>query len=242
MPLRDHFHSPVRHRWDAVYGMWPAEIVRQLFTILPKGFEAAPTVKLGASFEIDIATFEQNHSEGGEPSSSSGENGAAPAVAPSPTLTLEADLSEFDEYEVRIYNAAFDRQLVAAIELVSPRNKDRPESRRAFVAKVQTLLQQDICVSIVDLVTNRQANFYAELLESIERHDPILGPDPSAIYAVTIRSRNGKRKPALVDVWYYPMAVGATLPTLPIWLAPDRHVLLPLEAGYEETCRLLHIP
>ena len=226
MPLRDHFHSPARNRWDAVHGMWPAEIVRQLFDILPKGFEAAPTVK-------------QYDSEGLELSLSSCEG--AIAIAPSPTLTLEADISEFDEYEVRIYDAEFDRQLVAAIELVSPRNKDRPESRRAFVAKVQTLLQQDICVSIVDLVTNRQANFYAELLESIDRHDPILGPDPSAIYAVTIRSRNGKRKPALVDVWYYPMAVGAALPMLPIWLAPDRHVLLPLGAGYEETCRLLHI-
>jgi hypothetical protein len=223
MPLRDHFHSPVRHRWDAVYGMSPMMIVRQLYDILPEGFESAPTVKRGVS------------------SSSTGRTGVAPAVAPSPTLTLEADLSEFDEYEVRIYDAEFDRQLVAAIELVSPRNKDRPESRRAFVAKVQTLLRQDVCVSIVDLVTNRQANFYAELLESIDRHDPVLGPDPSAIYAVTIRSRNGKRKPALVDVWYYPMAVGASLPTLPIWLAPDRHVLLPLEAGYEETCRLLHI-
>ena len=241
MPLRDHFHSPVRNRWDAVHGGWPMMIVRQLFDILPKGFEAAPTVKLGASFEIDVAAFEHNGSEGVALSSDSGGGGVATAVAPSPTLTLEADISEFDEYEVRIYDAEFDRHLVAAIELVSPRNKDRPQSRRAFVAKVEALLRQDVCVSIVDLVTNRQANLYAELLESIERHDPVLDPDPSAIYSVTIRSRNGKRKPALVDVWYHPMTVGAALPTLPIWLSPDRHVLLPLEAGYEETCRLLHI-
>lgn len=25
------------------------------------------------------------------------------------------------------------------------------------------------------------------------------------------------------------------------WLAPELRVMLPLEAGYEETCRLLHI-
>ena len=31
--------------------------------------------------------------------------------------------------------------LVAAIEIVSPSNKDRPESRRAFVAKVAALLK-----------------------------------------------------------------------------------------------------
>jgi hypothetical protein len=37
------------------------------------------------------------------------------------------------------------------------------------------------------------------------------------------------------------MTLGQTLPTLPIWLKADLRVLLPLEPGYEETCRLLHI-
>jgi hypothetical protein len=43
------------------------------------------------------------------------------------------------------------------------------------------------------------------------------------------------------STWHYPMAVGAALPTLPIWLTADLRVLLPLEESYEETCRLLHI-
>jgi hypothetical protein len=37
------------------------------------------------------------------------------------------------------------------------------------------------------------------------------------------------------------MTLGQPLPTLPLWLAPDLRVLLPLEPSYEETCRLLHI-
>jgi hypothetical protein len=37
------------------------------------------------------------------------------------------------------------------------------------------------------------------------------------------------------------MIVGQTLPTLPIWLAPNFFVPLPLESSYEETCRLLRI-
>jgi hypothetical protein len=45
----------------------------------------------------------------------------------------------------------------------------------------------------------------------------------------------------LSDFWFYPMAPGQPLPTLPIRLGPDLRVLLPLEAGYEETCGLLHI-
>ena len=115
------------------------------------------------------------------------------------------------------------------------------ENRRAFAAKVAALLQKDVCVSIVDLVTVRQFNLYADLLELIGRTDPQLGPHAPHLYAVTVRSRKRHAKRSLLDVWYYPMAVGQSLPTLPIWLSADLRVLLPLELGYEETCRLLHI-
>ena len=79
------------------------------------------------------------------------------------------------------------RRLVAAIEIVSPSNKDRPESRRAFVAKVAALLQHDVSVSLVDIVTIRQFNLYADLLELIGRSDPMFGAEPPALYAVTTR-------------------------------------------------------
>lgn len=44
---------------------------------------------------------------------------------------------------------------MAAIEIVSPANKDRPEHRHAFVAKCAALLQNQVSVTIVDLVTTR---------------------------------------------------------------------------------------
>jgi hypothetical protein len=37
------------------------------------------------------------------------------------------------------------------------------------------------------------------------------------------------------------MTIGQPLPTLPIWLSPDRRVMLPLETSYQETCRILGI-
>jgi Protein of unknown function (DUF4058) len=154
---------------------------------------------------------------------------------------VEADLSEQDEYEVRIDDVEQGRQLVAAIEIVSPSNKDRPKTREAFVGKVATLLQKGVCVSIVDLVTIRQVNLYADLLAHLGHSDPQLAPTPPDIYAVTLRSRKRPKKPALLDAWFYSMIVGQPLPTLPIWLGPDFCVPLPLESSYEETCRLLRI-
>lgn len=50
------------------------------------------------------------------------------------------------EYEVLIYDVEPDRKLVAAVEIVSPANKDRPESRQMFVAKCASLLQKGVCI------------------------------------------------------------------------------------------------
>ena len=224
MPLRDHFRPPVesKHSWDELHGGWPMMIVQQLFPILPKGYVAAPGVHLGAAFEIDVSAY-----EGDEP--------------PKPTLTLETELPDQDEYEVRVYDVHHGRRLVAAIEIVSPSNKDRPESRRAFVAKAATLLQQDVCVSVVDLVTIRQFNLYGDLLALVGGSDPMLDPEPPALYAVTVRGHKQVGRRLIVDTWFHPMRIGQPLPTLPIWLDVDVGVSLDLEASYEDTCRFLHI-
>lgn len=241
MPLRDHFRSPVndKHSWDSLHAMWPAMIVRQFFDILPSGYSAAPGVHFGKDVEIDVSAFAED--ETADRITSTGDSGLATVAQPAPTLTLEADLSDQDEFEVRIYDVEHSRELVAAIEIVSPSNKDRPENRRAFVAKVAALLQKEVCVSVVDLVTIRQFNLYVDLLELIGGADPQLGAAPPNLYAVTIRSHQQPKRRSLLDLWYYPMPLGQPLPTLPIWLGPDLRVLLPLEASYEETCRLLHI-
>ena len=77
-----------------------------------------------------------------------------------------------DEYEVRVFDTKSGRRLVAAVEIVSPANKDRPEHRRAFVAKCAALIQNRVCVAIVDLVTTRTSNLYGELLELLGENDP----------------------------------------------------------------------
>jgi hypothetical protein len=159
---------------------------------------------------------------------------------PQPTLVLDADLDDRYEYEVLVFDQTRNRQLVAAIEIVSPANKDRPNNRRAFVAKCAAMLQEHVCVSIVDLVTIRRFNLYCELLELIERRDPSFDPPP-ATYAVTCRGHKVERESRL-EAWAYPLVVGEKLPTLPIWLTGDSAVSIDLEASYEETCRVLRVP
>ena len=231
MPLRDHFRPPVwtHSSWEGFHGMWPASMVQQLCRVLPPEFTAEPRVHLGANFEIDVCAYEQDPQD---PATGSGPNESGGAV--------DAEIGEQYEYEVLIYDQSRGRSLVAAVEIVSPANKDRPETRRAFVSKCSALLQKRVCVSIVDLVTTRHFNIYTDLLDSIDRKDPAFGPTPPAIYAATCRGRKVGQRPRL-EMWAYPLAVGRALPTLPIWLDHDLAVPLDLEGSYEEACRALRI-
>ena len=246
MPLRDHFHSPVddKHRWDSLHGQWPAMIVLELQSQLSEEFVALPTVHLGGSVEIDIGTFEDVgpgvgcHSDWH--SNGDGNTTTAAWTRTKPTLRVETDRPEADEYEVRIYDSKRQSKLVAAIEIVSPSNKDRPETRRAFVDKCAALLRQDVSVAIIDVVTAHDFNLYADLLGRLGTADPTVADPPSNIYAMACRGYT-PRKRWVFEVWHHPLVLGQPLPTLPLWLRDDVVVSLDLETTYEQTCRVFRI-
>jgi hypothetical protein len=137
MPLRDHFRPPVtdRHSWDELHGVWPTFIVMALKRRLPPGYTAVARIHL-ATPEVDVASFESDsHQRSSGRRRESG--GAATAVwtAPEPSVDVEAHPPDQDEYEVRVYDEGHERRLVAAVEIISPSNKDRPAKRRGFVGE-----------------------------------------------------------------------------------------------------------
>ena len=182
MPLRDHFRPPLddSRSWDELHGAWPTVIVMALNRKLPPRYVAAPRVHLGPHAEIDVTAYETDPSDSAAANTVGAEGGVATAVwaPPRPTFDVAVDLPEQDEYEVRVYDTQRHRRLVAAVEIVSPANKDRPEHRRAFVAKCAALLQQRVSVALVDLVTTRRFNLYVELLGLIGQADPSFAPAP----------------------------------------------------------------
>ncbi len=248
MPLRDHFHWPLTSSfsWEELHGGWPMVIVQQLASLLPSEYIAGPRVHLGSQFEVDVATFESDgpnrtlpHNRIEDQTSRSG--AVATTWSPAqPMLTIETELADFDEYEVRVYDVRHGRRLVAAIEIVSPANKDRAENRQQFTSKCAALLRSGVCVVIVDIVNARITNLYAELLELIGQRDPHMGDHPPATYAVTCRWRPCNMTHCL-ETWSYALSVDTPLPLLPLWLSETLAVPLDLEASYEQTCRDLRI-
>ena len=130
-----------------------------------------PRAAASGQVEIDVRTFAEHEMSAGSES-----GGVAVWAPPKPIATAALDFPDPDVFEVQVLSEEEGPRLVAAIELVSPANKDRPEHRRAFVAKCAALLQNRVSVMVVDLVTTRNFNLYGDLLELIGQADPTLGP------------------------------------------------------------------
>ncbi|HEX5447433.1 MAG TPA: DUF4058 family protein, partial [Pirellulales bacterium] len=160
MPLLDHFRPPLSHRrhWDSFHGAWAEAMAQHLNQLLlPENFIAEARVKLGGQVEIDVGTF----AEGG-PSSASA-SGVAVWAPPQPAATALLDFQAPDVFEVQVLQEEGGPRLVAAIELVSPANKDRPSHRRMFAVKCASYLQCGVSVMVVDVVTERAGNLHADV-------------------------------------------------------------------------------
>jgi hypothetical protein len=243
MPLRDHFRPPLDESasWEGFHGGWPMVIVQQLRRKLPPGYVAEPRVHVGAQVEIDVAAFENVDPNSGR-WSTGGDGGVATAAwaPPAPNLAVEMTLPDCSEYEVRIYDVKRGRHLVAAIEIVSPANKDRLEHRNLFVGKCAALLQKGVAVSMVDLVTVRHFNLFAELMAFLGHGDPALHATPPPLYATSCRWVT-KDERSFLQAWSHELSLGQPLPTLPLWLSGDLVIPLDLERGYEQACHDLWI-
>ena len=90
-------------------------------------------------------------------------------------------------------------------------------------------------MSVVDLVTIRRFNLYAQLMEFIGHPDRTMSNEEPPIYAASCRwVTRGTR--ARLEAWSHALVVGQPLPTLPLWLGEDLVMALDLEQSYEQAC------
>ncbi len=234
MPLHDHFHGPMSLElpWDTLHSSWASDLARGLNTRwLQRPFRALEHTHAGAGIEIDIGAMRRE---------SPGGNGTAVAIlaqtwtAP-PALLVAQPLEVPEAYEVRVFEGPGGWNLVGAIELVSPGNKDREAKIQAFVTKCAAYLHAGVSVVIVDVVTNRSVNFHNRLLAHLNITSARL-PDEVSLYASAYRpvDRDGKTE---IDIWCVPCRLGADLPTMPLRLTGELFVPVELELAYMETCR-----
>jgi hypothetical protein len=234
MPLLDHFRPPLAptRNWESFHALWAGAIVQRLNRVtLPEGYFAETQVHVGGRIDVDVASY---HLAGSERASESEEGGVAVATWAPPTTTLSMPAVFPDEIEVQVFRSSGGATLVAAVELISPGNKDRPETRRAFAAKCASYLQQGIGLMIVDIVTDRQANLHDELIRLLQQDETFLFPGPSPLYAVAYRPVRRDLGDDRVDLWPVPLALGQPFPTLPLALRGGPTLPLELEITYND--------
>ena len=224
MPLHD--WSQI-NGWEGMHLLWMSELLRHLKARLPAGFRAylgsGPAVAIGApALRPDVGVRTQPAAEA-ETGNSSAQSNSGPepdvevavaALDPAPALFIERD-----------------GRLVSAIELVSPRNKDRPVARATYLARYAGYLIEGVHLMLVD-VHRRPVGFsFADAIaaEMQIANDPGLPPPLTVSYRVGEPAATGGR---LLGIWRRQLSPGAPLPTLPLPLELNSSVSVELETTY----------
>lgn len=121
-----------------------------------------------------------------------------------------------------------NHQVIAAVMIVSPGNKSSWHALRSFVEKVVTALRGGIHLLIVDLFSpgphDPQGIFKAIWDELCDNDFTLPKGRP-----LTLAAYSADKFP---EAFVEPVAVGDTLPEMPLFLTPDMYVPTPLEAAY----------
>jgi hypothetical protein len=169
-------------------------------------------------------------------------NGAAPqpastGVVVAPPRARVMASAEMDDYVLKrrtvvIRHSSNDR-IVALVEIVSPGNKSSRHALRSFVEKAVEALYRGFHLLVVDLFppTPRDPQgIHAAIWGEISDEPFALPPgEPLTLAAYSA----GPVKRAYVE----PTAVGRELMEMPLFLEPEFHVNVPLEATYQAAYR-----
>lgn len=243
MPLLDHAELPPgsRRTWEGFHYYWGGKIADAVSPHLPPRYFLEAYFHSGARFQTDIAALEQDTEERQQGNGGGAGTALATYAPPAPPLDEEAEFGTLDVAELQIYSDDGEQALVAVIELVSPSNKDRPASRDAFAGKCLSYLREGVSVLVVDVITERQANFHRLIAERLSLSGAARGAVTSDLYAVSYRT-TGIGTTLRLQAWPVALTIGSLLPTMPLWLSPFLAVPVDLETSYLATCGLMRIP
>jgi hypothetical protein len=138
-----------------------------------------------------------------------------------------------DDFEIKVFSSVAGPTLVAAIELVSPGNKDRADTRRAFAVKCAAYLQRGVGLMVVDIVTSRHANLHDDLMALLGHTEAFAFPVPAPLYAAAYRPAHRQERNE-IDLWREPLALGQPLPVLPLAIRGLGCLPIDLEGTYME--------
>lgn len=224
------------HDWTTVsagtfhnfHFLWTASLANRLNGgLLPAGFFAMAEQIVGGP-EADVLTLQAR----GQPEPDVGGVAVAPP-RPRATFVFPAG-KENERYARKARRIAVHHTLghvVAIIEIVSPGNKESKHGLRAFVDKAVELIRQGVNLLIVDLFPPgpRDPQGLHQAIWDEFTNQPFEPPPKQPLTVASYQA--GPTRTAYVE----PLAIGACLPEMPLFLHDEHYVNVPLEETYQAT-------
>ncbi len=236
MPIHDwsKVDAGIVHHWH--HG-WIQEIARALNGgVLPSDYYAMAEQHT-SHFGPDVLTLQSRSiGESDDDEQRRGRNGPGSneggviVSSPKARFAGETDLEFYRRKQnvVAVRHVSGDR-LVAIVEIVSPGNKSSQAVFHKFVEKAVELLSQDIHLLVLDLIapTRRDPHgIHGAIWEALTGED-YQAPAGKPLTLAAYEAEMGVR--AFVET----VAVGDTLPEMPIFLKAGAHVPVDLESTYK---------
>jgi Protein of unknown function (DUF4058) len=231
MPLHDWADD---RGWSGVHHLWQTTILDWLQDRLPKDYRAyigaVPQLSIESTNgrpDLSVRTWCPPDGQRAERAPSDGE--FAPDAESVAVLELEPQTSVFVDLH---------GQLVAAVELVSPRNKDRPDSRERYTGRYLGYIRQSVHLLLIDVLPRPVGFSFADGIAGALHIDQPPCPVP---YAVSYRVGEPVPEGTLLARWVRPLKVGEALPTIPLALNVYQAVPIDLEHTYREAARRVYL-
>jgi hypothetical protein len=234
MPLHDWTDD---RGWDSVHQLWINALLFWVQDRLPAGYRAY----LGSVPGLAIA------SEPGRPDV--GVRAWKPAANEEQSTrsgTLIDDLQP-DFQAVALLNPEppsaihvfQEGKLVAAIELISPRNKDRPSSREFYRNRYLGYLWSGVHLLLVDVHRRPSGFSFLEMMAAeLQCQFPVELPPHAVSWNVGGPTPDGG---LFLDGWYRALTPGQELPSLPLVLGAGKSLLIDLEHTYVDAAHRAYL-
>jgi hypothetical protein len=200
--------------------------------ILPRGYYAQAE-QMAGNIGPDVLTLQRSGLGNGSERSPAGEAEGATVATLAPPRTSLTFRTEISEYTARqrslIIRHARNHRIIALIEVLSAGNKASEYAFQTLIDKVLGALAQGIHVLLVDLhppTPRDPEGIHAAVWQALHA-GTITAP---ADRRLTLASYEAG---AIKNAYVEPLAVGMTLPAMPLYLWRGFYVLVPLEETYQ---------
>jgi hypothetical protein len=238
MPLHDWADS---RGWDSVHPLWINALLFWVQDHLPAGYRAylgsVPGVAIAADQgkpDIGVRAWQPADAD----SAASPAKKPSVAVVESPTPDFRAVATVHPESPMAVH-VFYQGQLVAAIELVSPRNKDRPSSRDFYRNRYLGYLWSGVHLLLVDVHTRpAHFSFVDALAGELQCRFPAGVPPHAVSWIAGGPTPEGGQ---LLDGWYRQLALGEALPSIPLALSAEQSLVIDLDRTYAEAAHRAYL-